>query len=226
MTDVRLLPNPAANANDDAAGWTELYDRVVHALNQHGVANRAPKVGETFPDFALPDRNGHYRSLRDLYSDGPVVISFQRGLWCPYCSHELAAWAEVLPSLSEAGVKLVIVSGEVGDRAIALRRLVGDDAVMLCDVDHGAALATGLAFHVGSEMQDRYRAFGLDLAAIYGSDGWFLPVPATYVLNALGVVAYAFADPDFRNRADPVDVAALATKSARDEVCRRESRPE
>jgi len=83
---------------------------------------------------------------------------------------------------------------------------------MLCDVDHGAALATGLAFHVEDEMKERYRAFGLDLGAIYGSDGWFLPVPATYVIDGRGTVRFAHADADFRVRADPRDVAALAVE--------------
>ncbi|WP_083672023.1 peroxiredoxin-like family protein [Sphingomonas montana] len=210
MTHVRTLPNPGANANDDADGWTELYDRVVHTLSRHGVADGSPKVGEVFPDFSLPDTAGRYQSLRALWSDGPVVLSFQRGLWCPYCSHELANWAEVLPALNETGITLVIVAGEVGDRAIALRKLVGETAIMLCDVDHGAALATGLAFHVEDEMRDRYLAAGLDLSAIYGSAGWFLPVPATYVIDAAGIVRYAHADADFRVRADPRDVAALA----------------
>lgn len=210
MSHVRILPNPSANANDDADGWTELYERVIEKLKRHGVAASSPQVGETFPDFSLPDTTGRYLSLRALCSDGPVVLSFQRGLWCPYCSHELATWAEVLPSLNDAGVKLVIVAGEVGDRAVSLQQLVGGNAVMLCDVDHGAALATGLAFHVEDEMKERYRAFGLDLGAIYGSDGWFLPVPATYVIDEGGTVRYAHADADFRVRADPRDVAALA----------------
>ncbi|MEG8012985.1 peroxiredoxin-like family protein [Sphingomonas sp. 22R3R2A-7] len=210
MTHVRTLPNPGANANDDADGWTELYDRVVPALKRHGVADGSPQVGEPFPDFSLPDMTGRYRSLRSICADGTVVVSFQRGLWCPYCSHELATWAEALPSLHEAGIKLVIVAGEVADRAITLQQLVGDNAIMLCDVDHGAALATGLAFHVADEMKRRYRAAGLDLGVIYGSDGWFLPVPATYVIDAGGIVRYAHADADFRVRADPHDVAAIA----------------
>lgn len=210
MSHGRTLPNPVANANDDADGWTALYDRVVETLKRSGVAKGSPRVGDVFPDFSLPDTSGRYVSLRALCSDGPVVLSFQRGLWCPYCSHELAAWADMIPSLSSAGVKLVIIAGEVGDRAVALRQLVGGDAVMLCDVDHGAALATGLAFHVENEMKERYRAVGLDLGAIYGSDGWFLPVPATYVIDAVGTVRYAHADADFRVRADPRDVGALA----------------
>lgn len=210
MTDVRTLPNPIANANDDADGWTELYERVVRAMRLHGVADAAPRTGEAFPDFSLPDTAGRYRSLRAICSDRPVVVSFQRGLWCPYCSHELATWAEVLPSLNDAGIKLVLVAAELGDRAICLQKLAGENAIILCDVDHGVTLATGLAFHVGDEMKERYRRFGLDLGAIYGSDGWFLPVPATYVIDAGGIVRYAHADVDFRIRADPRDVAAFA----------------
>jgi peroxiredoxin len=210
MTHLSTLPNPDAKANDDAGGWTGLYDRVVGALRLHGVGDSAPRAGEVFPDLSLPDTSGKYRALSELRKSGPIIVSFQRGLWCPYCSHELAKWAQVLASLTEAGVKLVIVAGELGERASSLQRLAGESAIMLCDVDHGAALAAGLAFHVDPEMKERYRSCGLDLGEIYGSDGWFLPVPATYVIGADGIVRYAFADPDFRVRADPRDVAALA----------------
>lgn len=210
MSHGRTLPNPGANASDDAEGWTDLYDRVIAGLKRHGVAGGAPRTGEPFPELSLPDATGRYHALRAICADGPAVVSFQRGLWCPYCSCELATWAEVLPALTAAGVKLVIVVGEVGERAIALHRLVGENAVIFCDVDHGAALAIGLAFHVGDEMKDRYRASGLDLGAIYGSDGWFLPVPATYVIDAAGIVRYAHADADFRVRADPRDVGDIA----------------
>lgn len=214
MTHVRTLPNPEANANDDAGDWTSLYERIIDALKLHGVAGSAPKEGQYLPDLSLPDLDGIYRSLSGLRADAPTIVSFNRGLWCPYCSHELAIWSEVLPSLSQAGIKLIIIAGELGDRARALQKLAGEGAIILCDVDHGAALATGLAFHVHDEMRQRYLDYGLDLGAIYGSGGWFLPVPATYVIDPRGIVRYAHADPDWRVRADPRDVAAMARSLA------------
>lgn len=209
---IRPLLNPDANADDDAQGWTPLHDRVVAALRQNGIGQSAPAAGDPFPDLSLPDVRGVYQSISGLNRRGPLIVSFQRGLWCPYCSLELRTWREVSPALTAAGVTLVIISGELGDGAQALETLAGDQAIVLCDVDHGAALACGLAFRVDDEMRRRYLASGLDLATVYGSDSWFLPVPATFLIGADGVIRFASADPDFRLRADPRDIAALASE--------------
>ena len=79
-------------------------------------------------------------------------------------------------------------------------------AIVLCDVDHGVALAAGLACHLSAELNDLYLKAGLDLATIYGSGGGFLPIPATFVIDRDRMIRYAFVDPDFRYRANPPDV--------------------
>jgi peroxiredoxin len=208
MTLVRTVSRHSADP-DDLADWQPIYDEFVQRLIALGVGDAAPRIGDRFPDFALPDERGVYRSLSELLRDGPVVLSFNRGGWCPYCSHELTTWGEATPTLRDAGGQLVIISAEVGQGAVALKALAGDEAVMLCDVDHGVALASGLAFHVGAEMKRRYLDAGLDLSQVYGSDGGFLPIPATFVIGQDGVIRYAFVDPDFRYRAHPPDVVRL-----------------
>jgi len=134
------------------------------------------------------------------------VLSFNRGGWCPYCSHELRAWCEHTPALRAAGAGLTVVTPEVGGRAALLAHLVGPDADLLCDVDHGVALASGLAFYMGSDLLSSYAEWGLDLADTYGSASGFLPVPATFVIDAGGIVRFAHVDPDFRVRAEPEEV--------------------
>lgn len=185
-----------------------LYDEFVAGLRSANVGSGAPHPGDTFPAFALPDAWGRYRSLDALLGSGPLVLSFVRGGWCPYCVHELRAWNDVLPALAEAGGHFAAVSPEVGGRAAMMGRLLGmsGDAELLCDVDLGVALTAGLAFRVNDPMRRRYLEQGLDLAALYGSNAGFLPVPATFVIDQAGVVRFAFADPDFRNRAKPSDV--------------------
>jgi peroxiredoxin len=197
-----------AECSDATPEWTPVYDAFVAGLRASRVGAAAPAPGETFPGFALPDERGRFRTLDGLLADGPLVLSFNRGGWCPYCRSELSAWGGRMDELQAAGGRFVAISGEVGGRASRLHEHVGDVATVLCDVDHGLALLLGLAFHCGGDLQKRYLDCGLDLADLYGTGGWLLPVPATFVVARDGLVAWRFADPDFRMRAEPDDVIA------------------
>lgn len=212
MMSHATLAGRLAATRDEGADWQPFYDEFVGGLRAIGIGSGAPRVGERFPDLSLPDARGAYRTLASLLEGGPLVLSFNRGGWCPYCMHELRSWADALPALREAGGALAVVTGEVGGRAARLEALFDGGATLLCDVDHGAALASGLAFHIGPGLQRRYDESGLHLADLYGSNGGFLPVPATFVIDPGGIVRYAFADPDFRVRAEPDEVVAAVAK--------------
>jgi peroxiredoxin len=187
------------------------YDEVVIGLRAVGVGEAALAVGDTFPDFALPNARGGLFRLGDLLASGPVVLNFSRGRWCPYCAHEISAWSAMLPALAEAGARFVEITGETGGAASAIAAGLAGPADVLCDVDHGLALSLGLAFFAGEPLLDFYRKRGLDFNALYGSDSGFLPVPGTFAVDRDGTVLFAHVDVDFRNRAEPADViAALA----------------
>ncbi len=220
---MTLRPNPPRPLAPDLAAIRlrsphlgPFFDEVVIGLREAGVGEAAPVVGDVFPDFSLPTTDGGYRRLGDLLETGPVVINFSRGRWCPYCAHEVAAWAEALPALAEAGAQFVEITGEIGGGARALGAVLAaaehsEIAEVLCDVDHGVALSLGLTFFAGEPLLDFYRERGMDMAALYGSQAGFLPVPGTFAVGRDGVVRYAFVDVDFRNRAEPADVIAALT---------------
>lgn len=189
-------------------GHLALYEDLIDRLKSASTGSGAPAVGERFHDFVLPDLHGQFRRLSDLLASGPAVVSFNRGSWCPFCKEEVTAWADSRDALADVGGRLIIVTPEVGGRAQALATLAGPDAVVLCDVDLGVALRSGLAFPIGGKLQQVYDAAELDLGAIYGKVAGFLPTPATYLLAADRTVRFAFADPDFRCRADPAEVMA------------------
>ena len=189
------------------------FDEVVIALREAGVGAAAPKVGDMFPDFSLPTVQGSYRRLGDLLDQGPVIVNFSRGRWCPYCVHEVSAWAAMLPELAKAGVRFVEITGETGGGARSLGALLdasphADVAEVLCDVDHGVALSLGLAFFAGDPLLDFYEKMGLDMHALYGSSSGFLPVPGTFALDPAGRVRFAYTNVDFRERAEPEEVLA------------------
>ncbi len=189
------------------------FDEIVIALREAGVGSSAPNVGEMFPDFSLPTAQGSYRRLSDLIEQGPVIVNFSRGRWCPYCVHEVSAWAAMLPELAEAGARFVEITGETGGGARELGALLGasphaEVGEVLCDVDHGVALSLGLAFFGGDPLLDFYRNAGLDFQELYGSQSGFLPVPATFAIDQTGRIRFAYANVDFRERAEPDDVLA------------------
>lgn len=195
--------------------WQIRYDVLVDRLRRNGVGASAPQVGDRFPDFALPDANGRYRSLYSLLASGPLVLSFNRGGWCDYCRHELEAWSTALPELAAMGGAFASITAEVGGRAQVLAAIFVDPMTMFCDVDHGVSLEVGLAFHLDDTILRDYRAYGIDLDQAYGSSAGLLPIPATFLIASNGTVVFAFVDPDFRNRADPSDVlAALAASGS------------
>lgn len=211
MTNAPTLAERLRALRGDDPEWTRLYDEVVRNLRAHGVGSGAPTVGQRFPDFALPDITGTTRRLGDLLAGGPLVISFNRGEWCPYCRAEIAAWADCGDMLSAAGARLVVISGEVGGRMGWIADLIGDRTSVLCDVDQGLALALGLAFRCAAPLREALLREGIDFADIYDNEGWILPIPATYALDAEGRVRFAYTEADFCLRAEPEEViAALA----------------
>jgi peroxiredoxin len=189
--------------------WEDITNRFVAQMRGLRIGAAAPMINDQFPDFVLPDSQGRHVALSELLGRGPVVLSFMRGRWCPYCEQELMTWHDAIPQLEAAGGQFVGVSGEVGGLAEEFRCEIAPEAAMLCDVDHGLATGLGLAFPVSEEFHHRYVEAGIDLATIFGNAGRILPIAATYVIDAAGFVRYAFVDPDFRVRADPADVIAV-----------------
>jgi peroxiredoxin len=188
--------------------WEAAYDAMVEGLKRNRAGAAAPRVGAPMPDFALPDAAGRWTRLDELLAPGPLILSFQRGGWCPYCRTEMAAWRAAAPALEAAGLRLAVVTPETGGRAAALADEVGERAILLCDVDHGVAMALGLTVPLPPEIARRYREGGLDLDRLTGGAGGFVPIPATFAIDAGGIVRFAHADPDFRLRAEPADVLA------------------
>lgn len=178
------------------------YDRLVaHLFAAYaGRAGTVPQVGDELPEFVLADRDGNLVSLGELAGAGPVVVSINRGHWCPYCRLELRALARAVPQLQRRGAQVVSIVPESGALA---SKLVNEHALpfkVLSDIDLGYALSIGLLVWIGEEMIGVYRQLGIDLPSFQGNDGWFLPIPATFVVGSDRRIRASLVDPDFRRR--------------------------
>src|SRR5947199_10198802 len=79
----------------------------IEDVRNSGIAERALTVGDLAPAFTLPNAQGRLVALTELLQRAPVIISFYRGIWCPYCNLELRAYARILPEIRAAGGELI-----------------------------------------------------------------------------------------------------------------------
>ena len=172
----------------------------------------ALRVGDVAPEFTLPDAFGHVVSLKGLLAEGPLVISFYRGEWCPYCNLELRELQAALPKIQALGAKLVAISPEKPDGGIIATEKNQLTFPILSDFDNKLARRFGIVFQVGDGVKELGKTrFNNDLELRNGEGSYQLPVPATYVIDASGIIRFSHVDADYmtgRVEAETV-VAAL-----------------
>jgi peroxiredoxin len=191
------------------------YEAMVAELARRDFIDHVLAVGNSFPDVVLPAANGELIQLGDLWREGPLVVTFFRGEWCPYCRLQLAALEAAAPQIEALGARLIAVTPEIGGRAAATELGHRGRYQVLSDVDCGLGLHCGVVFQMPGVYRDLLLKIGNDLAERHGNDSWFLPIPATFVLDRQGRVRWRFADVDFTRRAEPAEIlAALRTLAA------------
>jgi peroxiredoxin len=178
-------------------------------LAASGISQHALKAGDSVPGFQLPDARGNYVRLYALLAKGPVVLSFYRGGWCPYCNLELRALQKVLPQITALGAELVAISPQTPDESLSTAEKNELAFPVLSDVGSVTAKAFGIAFDLAEELRPIYARVGHALPDKNGDESWVLPIPATYVIDGDGTVALAFVDVDYRNRLEPTEILTV-----------------
>jgi peroxiredoxin len=171
------------------------------------------KVGDTFPSFTLRNEKGQPVSLADRLATGPVVITFYRGTWCPYCIKALDTIEESIPEINALGATVWAISPQTPEYAVDLREKTGVSYELLVDKDNKLADRLALMFTIDAATEQTYRTrYKLDVGKYNNSKSWQLPVPATYVVDKDSKVRYAWTDKDYTKRAPVSEVlAALKT---------------
>ena len=171
--------------------------------------NPGLKVGDKAPDFSLPDAFEKQVRFADLLSEGPVVLTFYRGAWCPFCNLQLRGLQQTLPYIEQQGARLVAVTPQKPDKSREQVEKDGYPFEILSDLDDRVMKAYRLYFEVPPDLSEVYkRRLSLDLAEYNGEGRYVLPVPGTFVIDRDGVVRAAFADVDYRKRVEPAEILA------------------
>ena len=193
----------------------EAMARSILDLAAAGLVDVALKAGDQAPDFVLPEARGGAVRLSSLLATGPVVLSFYRGGWCPFCGLELRALQEVLPEIQRLGASLAAISPQCPDESRATAEKNALTFPVLSDAGNVVATAFGLTYDLAPELRPIFARFGHALPDVNGDQSWRLPVPATYVVDQDRSIALAFIDIDYRNRLEPAEIVATLRSLAR-----------
>lgn len=182
----------------------EVFQRLLNS----SITDHAKGVKDTAPEFLLPNARGGATSLSELLARGPVVLSFYRGGWCPFCNLEFRALHDKLPEMQSLGATLVGISPEtvaVSQQTVRDHRLRFE---VLCDEGNRAARDYGLVMVVDEAIRPYYAQWGIDIPAANGDESFELPVPATYVIDQSGIIRAAHVDKDYTKRMEPAEIVA------------------
>src|ERR1700739_2325089 len=203
---------------DYRAGWRARVpadrkastDQPVAHLAASGIARSAKQVGDRAPNIRLRDQHGEIFDVATLLAKGPVVVTFYRGGWCPYCNLELKAYQAVLPRIIAAGANLVAISPEKPDDSVSTAEKNNLTFTVLSDVGQRVGKAFGLVYAFTDELRSVYHGFKLDIPEKNAApDDWSLPLSATYVIGSDGRILFADTGVDYRPRTGPLDVLQL-----------------
>ena len=185
-----------------------VYDRDAEAMGAGDTFAGALRVGDRAPAFRLADARGGEVALDDLLADGPVVLVFYRGAWCPYCNLQLAAFQSALADIRAAGAALVAVSPQTPDQSLTLAERHALEFPVLSDVGNAVARGYGLVFTQSEAATATSRGLGIELADFNGDDSNTLPAASTFVIGEDGVIRFASVSGDYRWRVGPDEVLA------------------
>jgi len=191
-----------------------LYDDGVAEMLATTAGDNALNLGHRAPAVDLSDLAGSRISLDRARENGPVILLFFRGGWCPFCKMQLSAMNDALAEISTTGASLLALTPEQPESA---RQTLGDLGLrfpVLYDETADVARSYGLVFTLNAKLQELQVALGAPLSSLYGTTSQELPVPATFIVGQDGLIAWRHVDRDYRlKRAEPSDILAALNKT-------------
>ncbi|MGC9291893.1 MAG: peroxiredoxin-like family protein [Acidobacteriaceae bacterium] len=190
----------------------EVGERAIAELFASGIEQRILPVGALAPEFTLPDVTGRVVRSCDMLALGPLVVSFFRGRWCPYCVTELETWRELYPKVRVRGALFAAISPQTVRQNDFLAGQHHLPYPVLADAGCTLAAQFGLTYTVPEYHQEYLRSVLVNVPYINGDPSWRLPLPATFVVRQDRSIAFAEAHADHRVRPEPEDVLAALGK--------------
>ncbi len=159
------------------------------------------QVNDKAPEFTAKDQNGKVISLEGALKNGKVVLIFYRGQWCPYCNNQLKSVEDSLSFITAKGASVLAITpeqpamvGKTIEKTKATYSILSDDHLKIMK-------AYDVAYSLDAATVEKYKGYGIDFSSANGNNGANLPVPAVYIIDTNGNIAYRHFDTDYTKRA-------------------------
>jgi peroxiredoxin len=180
-----------------------IMDRDTEELRASGILSRMPAPGSTLPPFELPDSEGRIVRSSELLEKGPLILTFYRGVWWPYCNTELYALQQKYDEIRGLGAELVAISPQAQEKNAEVKSKHRLAFPVLSDLGNSYARSLSIVHALPVDLQAIYRKFEIVLPDFNGDDSWELPLPTRMVVDGQGTIRSVDADPDYTIRPEP-----------------------
>jgi len=216
MSDKNKKPALQSLLDDRRSAWSinatdemkRIFAEGIRTVEGSGVLERARQVGEKAIDFSLKNAVNKSVTLSEYLSLGPVILTWYRGGWCPYCNITLRRLQEELPEFKRLGANLLALTPELPDKSLNTMEKNKLAFEVLSDTGNHIAKKYGIVFKLNSEVASGYNN-DFNLHEFNGDDSDELPLPATYVIDMDSIIRYAFLNTNHRYRAEPAEIIEI-----------------
>lgn len=186
----------------------DVQDKMSQAIDELEASDQGNGLskGEKAPDFTLPDAKGGQVQLSEQLKQGPAIVTFYRGGWCPYCNMELRAYQEIMEDIHNEGAQLIAISPQTPDQSMTTQEKNDLQYHVLSDVGNKTAQQFNLVYELPDYLVDVYKDKGLNVDKHNGDESWTLPISATYIIDTDGTIVYEYTKSDYKDRAEPSEV--------------------
>jgi peroxiredoxin len=198
----------------------EMTLRAIAELVASGQATRARKAGEPVPSFALKKIDGNIVRLKNLLVNGPLIITFCRGAWCPHCNRELKALQAAKGEFDRYGTSLVAISPQTVANNRKWARQNKIEFPVLFDAKGRVSAAFGVRFNLPRYLIELYKGMKIDLPSFNDNPRWSLPMAARYVIDQDGIILYSEVKPDHTCHSDPEELMPVVQREVADKASR------
>jgi len=181
----------------------EVMNQETDKLIASDIISQAIKVGQELPNGQLLSSSGDQVELEQLINGKPLVISFYRGGWCPYCNLELQELESISNEIRELGANIIAMSPESVSHIEQTKQKNGVSFEVFSDEGSRYAKELGLVFTLPKSLQDIYLTFDIDVEKHNGESKFELPIPTTLIIKPNKEIIYLFADGDYTKRSEP-----------------------